>query len=271
MSHIPAPAPPQPRLGIALCAALLAAWSGLAAEADLLRLERLVGETVSLRQATHEAETAWAEQRPAVEARLALLQQQRTLAEEQLGSARQSAAAGLAARQQLEADVAQSRAALLALAEPLRQAEDRLQRLLPRLPEPLTRSLADSLKALPPSAAEITAETLSDRLKLVCGLLTEIDQFANGVFLTRQSLTATPGASREMDVLYLGLGAAFAVASAGDLAAVGVPGEGGWQWRWDPAYAPDIRAAVAIYRKERTAGFVRLPLELAPKAGGAQP
>jgi uncharacterized protein (DUF1778 family) len=249
----------------------LAALPALAAESDLPRLERAVGETVSLRQAAHEAEVAWAEQRPAVEARLALLQQQRTLADEQLRAARQSAATALASRQRLEADVAQSGDALLALAAPLRQAEERLRRLAPRLPEPLSRSLAERLKALPPAPAEITVETLAERLKLVFGLLAEIDQFAHGVVLTRQTLAASSGVVREMDVLYLGLGAAFAVSSTGDLAAVGIPGENGWQWRWEPALAPDLSAAVAIYRKDRPAAFVNLPLELAPKLGGAPP
>ena len=117
----------------------------------------------------------------------------------------------------------------------------------------------------------MTADTLADRLRLVFGLLTEIDQFANGVYLFRQPLTDPQQVRREMDILYLGLAVAFAVSADGTSAAAGAPAAGGWEWRWDPALAPSVRTAVAIYRKEQPASFVVLPLELNPEPAGGQP
>jgi hypothetical protein len=253
--------------------ALLALASGAvlaAAEADLQRLEAVVTQLVAVRKAAHEAETAWAEQRPAVEGRLAVLRQQQAAAGAALAAAQQAAAEAATRRQTLEAHVAQAEAALATLVAPTRAAEVRLRALLPRLPEPLTTALAQQVKDLPPAEIEIAPETLQDRLRLVFGLLTEIDQFAAGVHLLRQTLTDPAGVVREMDVVYLGLGTAFAASASAPSAAIGRPGPTGWTWRWEDGLGAAVREAVASYRKERPAGFIVLPLELgvqAPQGG----
>jgi len=242
-----------------------------AAETDLQRLERLVGDVLALQMAAGEAEAAWVEQRPAVQGRIEVLRQQVAAEEVRLRETQQTAAAAAASRQAVEADATRSREALLALAGPLTQAENDLRTLLPRLPEPLTRSLGERVRELPPPATPVTADTLADRLRLVFGLLTEIDQFANGVYLFRQSLTDPQQVQREMDTLYLGLSMAFAVSADGTSAAAGTPAAGGWTWRWDPALAGPVSTAVAIYRKEQPATFVTLPLQLVPPATGGKP
>jgi len=242
-----------------------------AADTDLQRLQAVVTDQVAVRQAAHEAETAWAEQRPAVEGRIAVLRQQAADAEAALAKAQQEAAAGAASRQALEADAQHTREALAALAAPTRAAEARLRALLPRLPEPLTKSLAERLRELPAADVAVTPDDLQERLRLVVGLLTEIDQFADGVYLFRQPLADPQQVQREMDVIYLGLAMAFAVSGDGATAAAGTPAADGWAWRWDPALAGPVRTAVAIYRKEQPATFVALPLELAPKREGGQP
>lgn len=252
---------------------LLAAGVGLsaAAETDLQRLQRLVGDLLALQQAAGDAEAGWGEQRPAVEGRIEVLRQQVALAEARQREAQQAAEVTAGGRQALESDVRRSRDALLALGAPLAQAEDVLRGLRPRLPEPLNRSLSERLRDLPASGTPVTADTLADRLRLVFGLLTEIDQFANGVYLFRQPLTDPQQVQREMDTLYLGLSMAFAVSADGTSAAAGTPAAGGWEWRWDPALAPSVRTAVAIYRKEQPASFVVLPLELVPTPAGGKP
>lgn len=242
-----------------------------AAETDLQRLQALVTDLVAVRQAAHDAETSWAEQRPAVEGRIEVLRQQVAEAEAALAKAQQEASAAAGARQALESDAQRTREALAALAAPTRDAEARLRGLLPRLPEPLTKSLAERIRELPPADTPITAENLQDRLRLVFGLLTEIDQFADGVYLFRQPLTDPQNVQLEMDTIYLGLSMAFAVSGDGASAAAGLPGTGGWVWRWDPALAGPVRTAVAIYRKEQPAIFVTLPLEAAPKGTGGTP
>lgn len=257
-----------------LGALALAAWTAMAAtaaETDVQRLERLVGDLLTLQQAAGETEATWAEQRPAVQGRIEILRQQVAAEQARLSQAQQTAAAAAAERQALDADVHRSREALLALAAPLTQAETALRTLLPRLPEPLTRALAERLRELPAAATPVSEQNLSERLRLVFGLLTEIDQFANGVYLFRQPIADPQQVQREMDVLYLGLSMAFAVSADAASAAVGTPGATGWDWRWDPALAGAVRTAVAIYRKEQPATFVTLPLELAPPPSGGQP
>jgi len=73
-------------------------------------------------------------------------------------------------------------------------------------------------------------------------------------------LTGPDGTAREMDVLFVGLGAGYAVSRDGRLAAVGRMTDTGWVWTWPESGADDIRRAMAIFRKDQPAGFVPLPV-----------
>ena len=107
---------------------------------------------------------------------------------------------------------------------------------------------------------------LGERLKLVFGLLTEIEQFDAGIHVAREILSPREGEEREVEVLYVGLGAGFAVEPSGGLGGTGYPTSTGWQWEWRPEWADPVREAIRIYRKERSASFVQLPLTVREEA-----
>ncbi|MBN2452323.1 MAG: DUF3450 family protein [Lentisphaeria bacterium] len=250
----------------------LTAGTGRGAEAeDLRRLQQLVGEEIALRRAAHEARAEWAGQKPALDAHIALLGRQAEEMRAACEQARARAAEAGERRRAAETELRQRQAARDALAVPVAVAEDRLRALLPILPQPLLDRLRENVEALTRPTAGPTGEEVPERLRLVFGLLTEIEQFAAGVHLCRLRLDDPGGRTREMDVLYLGLANAYAVATEGDEAAFGVPGASGWQWRWDPSLAESVRAAVAVFRKERPAAFLRLPLERAGVPGEGVP
>jgi hypothetical protein len=62
-----------------------------------------------------------------------------------------------------------------------------------------------------------------------------------------------------VDVIYLGLGIAYFVDAAGEVAGMGSPGAGGWQWKLQPELGPKVRDAIAIYRSQKAAEFLGLP------------
>lgn len=256
------------RRGLVLCCAAAAVT---AAEPELQRLERLAGEVLALQQAAAEAEASWLEQRPAVQGRIEVLRQQVAAGEARLRDAEQAAADAAAARRAAEAEAQGAREGLAALAAPMAKAEESLRALLPRLPGPLAEALRERVREMPDPGREPGPESAAERLRLIVGILTEIDQFANGVHLVRQPLEDPGQVPREMEVLYLGLAAAFAVSPDDSAAAVARPGPDGWVWRWDASLAGPVRSAVAIYRKEQPAAFVTLPLELTPDRGGGAP
>ena len=65
-----------------------------------------------------------------------------------------------------------------------------------------------------------------------------------------------------VDVIYLGLAQAFYAAEQGDTAGVGRPSQAGWQWQDQPRLAKDIRAALAVERKDSPPQLISLPIQL---------
>jgi hypothetical protein len=66
-------------------------------------------------------------------------------------------------------------------------------------------------------------------------------------------------------VLYVGLAIAYAVSPDNRLAAIGRPGSNGWSWTWEPGLAQSVRRLHEVYRRERTAAFVTVPVAVDPE------
>jgi hypothetical protein len=130
------------------------------------------------------------------------------------------------------------------------------------LPPLLQGDLSTDLDRLPPPDRPVTAADVGERLRLVFTLTTEIEQYDTGIHVGRLVLTPPDGTSRELDILQIGLGAAFAVSPDGAFAAKGRPGANAWEWEWQAELAEPILHALAVYRKKRPAEFVSLPLQL---------
>jgi hypothetical protein len=207
------------------------------------------------------------------EQKAALLRQQDVLLkraqelERQLAETQKRVASKQADLNELKAEIAERRTAFDALTAGIEAGEAALRAVRPRLPPCLVDPLAATFDQLLNPEHNPTPEALGDRLRRVFSLLSEIENFDNGVHVCRQVLTTEDGAQREMDVLYIGLGAAYAVSTGGRAAGMGVPTANGWSWTWDVALADPIRSAIAIYRKERPAGFVALPLTVDEDSG----
>jgi hypothetical protein len=70
----------------------------------------------------------------------------------------------------------------------------------------------------------------------------------------------------EMQVLYIGLGQAYAVSSDGNNALVGKPSADGWTWVNSPNIASEIQNAILIYSRERSPTIVNLPANVKEEA-----
>jgi hypothetical protein len=68
------------------------------------------------------------------------------------------------------------------------------------------------------------------------------------------------GGEVSVEVVYVGLGAAYFVNDAGNFAGLGSPGAAGWDWTVRPELADHVREVIRIYRNERPARFVSLPV-----------
>lgn len=242
---------------------LVAAWADPpAVRSGLDTLEDLVGQLIRVQQATHAARSEWQDQDAQLKREEELLRQRIAGATERLQSMTAERDKAQAERQAATQAATQAEEKLARYYAPIAAAEARLRELQPRLPPLLLETLATEFAKLPPPDRPVAQADAGDRLRLVFELTTEVEQFDATIHAGRLVLTPPTGEAREMDVLQLGLGTAFAVAADGSLAAVGTPGTAAWQWEWRPELAEPIRTALQVYHKKQPAEFVELPLQL---------
>lgn len=137
--------------------------------------------------------------------------------------------------------------------------EARVQKLAPQLPVPLHDILKPLLARLPADSAN-TKMLAAERMQVLVGVLNELDKFNNAVNLFNEKRKNPKGEEVSVQTVYVGLGAAYFVNEVGDFAGTGVPGNNGWEWAVKPEIAPTVQEVVKIYRNERTARFVTLPV-----------
>lgn len=203
----------------------------------------------------------WRVAREVLEGRVELLAREITTIEQQIALTTNEIG-------DIDVQLAQARATrerLLAATAGLGAAIETLERrvlaLLRRLPTPL-RERVEPLSQRIPTDSTGSLPSLSERFQNVIGVLNEMQKFAREVHLTSEVRQLGEGERVEVSVLYLGLAQAFFVNPAGTVAGVGRPGPKGWEWERDDQLATAIQGAIAVYRNERPAVYVQLPVVL---------
>lgn len=131
---------------------------------------------------------------------------------------------------------------------------------VPQLPLPLQDILKPLLARMP--ADPTTKMKAPERVQVLVGVLNEIDKFNNAVTIFSEKRKNDSGGEVSVDTVYVGLGAAYFVNEAGDFAGAGSPGKAGWDWKTMPELADRIREIIRIYRAERPAKFISLPVAI---------
>lgn len=139
--------------------------------------------------------------------------------------------------------------------------EARIRAVAPRLPVPLLETMRPLLSRLPEEPAS-SRVGVTERTQTVVSLLNEIDKFNHAVTLASEKRRNAAGEEVAVESVYIGLGAAYFVNQTGDFAGTGHPGAQGWEWAVNTDLASSVREVVRIYRGERTATFVPLPVTI---------
>lgn len=235
----------------------------------------------------------WRERRGVLDDRIRMLQaqKQRLLADEE------QVRSDVATAEQKLAEVRQRKAAAEAsleeLSAPLDTVETEIRSLIAQLPpflagamdipEPLRTPQTDrrGTQTTPPSSEAMEASgpqggdlqkpgertppprDARDRVRRFRDALSAtaaVQQLNRQIHAGRMAVPAD-GEPVEMDVLFLGLSQAFGVTPDGSRAAVRRWRDGQWRWTAAPDHARAIRQALAIYRKDKPARFIALPLQ----------
>jgi Protein of unknown function (DUF3450) len=227
-------------------------------------VHRVAVEWSKLGEEKSRVEGEWARERelmraaiPALQERLQLLEEKRTLTEEQTATARREAELEAQKSAVLVASLERTR-------EHLRQASRELLQLRSSLPPRLSRALELAFASLADEALG-TAE----RMRAVITVLDRCAQFNGAITFSEEALTFD-GTEKVVEVLYWGLAQAYALDRSGKRAFVGRPGSGGWTWEARPDAAQKIAAAIAVHRDEAEPGFVMMPAKIGPKISSGQ-
>ena len=139
--------------------------------------------------------------------------------------------------------------------------EVKLKKLVPHLPAPLQDIVKKDMARIPADAAN-TRMLAAERVLVCVGVLNELDKFNNAVNVFNEKRKNAKGEEVAVQSIYVGLGAGYFVNETADFAGVGAPGANGWEWANKLEIAPTVQEAVKIYRNEKTARFLTLPVAI---------
>ncbi len=237
--------------------------SPAAGAAAVQTLQQLVDRWVALRRQLSEARNQWREQQAVLTDELRALDQEKKDLLAKINARKRRNAALSRERDRARAARDHAAARLEALVKPIAAAEKSLADWRRRVPAGAVAGLEHAFGRLPQTPPQGT-QGLNQRLERVLKLYAELEQRDQLVRAVRMILPGPQGRKLEARVLFLGLGAAFALAPGGKNAAAGYPDDSGrWTWHWRPALAPPVKTALACFDKQEPPRFVILPLRIA--------
>lgn len=258
-----------PTLGIAFLVAMTGALTqtGVRAQSGagdaVLETRTAMQQLVETRRIIAREKRSWAEGKQALTDQIEVMRRGIASLREKIGET----TANISVSDATVTELTERRDALEAtsvrLAAVVADLEGRTSSLLGRLPEPI-RKRVEPLSQRIPEDADSTKLTVGDRFSNVVGILGEINRFNREISVGSEVRTLADGSSALVAVLYVGVSCGYYVTAKGDVAGYGTSSAEGWVWNpLNDADAPAaIQRAIAIYKTEVSADFVRLPFVL---------
>ena len=226
-----------------------------------------LSEWVATKRMISAEREAWRSGKQTIAAQLEVVQREIDALQQRIAAAQDSIADAEKKFGELDLERTERKAVSQELAAGIQSLEERTQKLLPRVPEPLADNVAPISQRLPATDELRQKQSLSARYQNVIGVLNAIDKWNRAVTLKSEIRELASGRSVEVSVLYIGLGQAYYVGALGrdgkaTIAGVGVASPTGFNWRESNDLAPAIQRAVSIYKNEGLATLVRLPVQI---------
>ena len=227
--------------------------------AEIKETHAIIKEWVSTEQLISEEEKDWAMEKSV------LLDLQQALGAEinELNTKLQETEEEAVGAAKQREDLTARKNAVLQATRSLHQGLDRavakLERAFALLPTPVADHLAPYRKKLLPGKG-VPLLPLRQRVDAFVSLLQAMQNFHRSVTLERQEFTLDDNQSREFQVMYFGLGAAYFVNESGTVAGYGKPTSQGWQWTRSDSLAREISTGVDMLNNRAMPRFLELPV-----------
>lgn len=237
---------------------ILCFFGGLQAqEVDpaVVELRETISKIVDVQAMASSEKLEWEVRKQEIANLLELHGRELVLLDEELEGAGQSAPGHLEATEAMREEIEALKATRRLVVEAVARNAPRTLGLAGRLPAPL---LADCETELATLRLWKPADEPREALQAILSILSKSQQF-NRRFT--RGFEVRDG--REVEVLYLGLAAAY-YADRSKNAGTGRPGADGWKWQSKPELNREVLNAFDMLDKKRPPAMVRLPLQLQP-------
>lgn len=231
------------------------------AQIDPTATRELIRQWVQTERLLSEEKTTWQVEKSRMQELLDIYQKELKLLNEEITQAGSSTEMVDERKQTHEKELKEYRDAQRLLSDAMARHLPRVRKLLTQLPEPLLEKIDADMDVL---QAKDALEKPRDVLKSMLVVMAESGRFNRSITVAEETRELPSGKKMTVDVIYLGLAQAFYAAEQGDTAGVGRPSPigTGWQWQEQPKLAKDIRAAIAVERKDSPPQLISLPIQI---------
>ncbi|MFO7821366.1 MAG: DUF3450 family protein [Lentisphaeria bacterium] len=255
----------------AIFALLFLFFSGAPSAANPTRktdtLQQLVKEWVKLQKETAGTAESWQMERGLLQDEVTILQNRRKKVVEKVQALRSQTANDAKTIQSLKKRNERLKEIHSELQVAIIETDRKLMDLIPLLPTSVKDALLPETTQLRKDLNGDRAMSNPQRLQTTVAVLKAIQKADNQLHTGTLVLSAPQRSPIEMQVLYIGLGQAFAVSPDSTMAARGLPVNGEWQWQWNAGIASEVAEAISILKEKSTADFVRLPFKKSKPSG----
>jgi hypothetical protein len=151
------------------------------------------------------------------------------------------------------------------LASHLRTMEEDFAKLVPTLPAPITKLPKihvgiETLKKNLAMPADKQTDDIGKRLANLTEMMAEVEKFQQIITVSNELHKNAAGEEFNMQVVYVGIAAAYAVNEADNFALIGNPLPTGWKFTERNDIAADVRKLIITATTEKDVSFTNLPL-----------
>lgn len=229
--------------------------------ADIETVRTKVQEWVKTRQLISDEKAEWKAEKQAMQDTLDLLNSELTQLTSELEAITKDSSDSDGEIEELVDQKDQLRAAADLLEKEIASLEQSVLKLTERFPPPLQATILQLKNRIPTTERGAAKRTLGERMLNIVGILNTAEKFDNTVTFDGETRTIG-GESVQVNVLYIGLGAAYYVDKSGSRAGIATIGADGWSWKEANDSADTIANLFAVYERTADAAFVSLPAEI---------
>lgn len=230
----------------------------LAVQKEIAKAREVISRYVNVRQEIARVSNEWSAYQEMTNRRISLYEDEISRLNAQIEANREDTTQAERVIAGVREEIANLRAANDIIKNALPELEGRLSEIAQYFPIPLREKVQPLLQRIGKS------RSASDGMAIVVGILNEVDKFNSEFTPHSMQKTLPSGETKLVDVIYVGLAAAYYADREGLVGGFGVPAAGEWKWEEvDEMTAARIRASINYYEGNiKPSMLVDLPVKV---------